>query len=305
MNNSESDARTFFRDLSRGLAVILLAGGLVACSGSPSSGGKPPSKEEGKDVFGKPTWSTSNDEIAGPNAPTSPTTPGGRPNAAMAPAAEARKTWAILLGVMSGADAERQAMTLAAIARQEGGMNDAFLEKRGDGLAVLFGAYEDPGSDEAKRDLAKARAVRIADGQPFASAIMAAPTVRGVAGSVPEYDLRNAKQFSRDAAKFTLQVGIYLRSDNRKPSADEITEFRKAAEDAVRQLRAAGEEAFYYHGPEKSTITIGLFADERDVRIQEIRKRHPFNMVNGQRTTNARVEAGRGGQESFLVGTPK
>lgn len=300
-NNRSGDAPIFFRVLFAIVLTGVLSTGLTGCGASENAVPAADLKVKGKELSSRPTWTTSS--VGDPPSVHSPVKPGDAPVAQ--PEASKRTTWAILLGATTGPGADRQAATLAALAKQSGSVESVFIERRDEGYAVLYGSYDDPGSAQAKSDLASARAIMIADARPFEGAIMAPPAVRGVAGSTPEYDLRNVRQFSGDkGVRFTFQVGIYLRTDLQKPTESEIAEFRKSAEEAVRALRGSGEQAFYYHGPEKSTITIGLFSDDKDVRIPALRKKYPLNMVNGQQTTNAKAVAGQRGQESFLVRLP-
>lgn len=295
MNNFSPDAfRNFRRTARMGAFAATVALFLTGC-GADGGAGAQGAPSSGKEVFSRPTWTTSSSsDVSKPAGPAAPT-----------PGKSERTTWAILLGAFGGPGADQQAATLAALAAQQGRLTGAFVERRGEGFAALYGAYDDPGSPQARKDLAAARAVEIAGSRPFESAILAAPVVRGVAGGAPEFDLRNARQlYSGKKAKVTLQIGMYGRFDGRAPSAAEIAESRKAAEDAVRVLREQGEQAFYYHTAERSTVTVGLFTDDRDPAIAEVQKRFPFNMLNGQTTTNAKAGPGSKGQNSFTVGLP-
>jgi hypothetical protein len=79
-------------------------------------------------------------------------------------------------------------------------------------------------------------------------------------------------------------------------------------------MRRQGEQAFYFHGPLRSMVTVGLFGiDEYDLRqlrlrspaIARLMERFPHNLVNG-----AGVKRKRAGQAeavmdpSFVVGVP-
>lgn len=283
-------------------AILATLIALAGCESTPSSDQPVPENAEGKQVFTRPTWTTSS--VGDPARPSAGLSP--QAVAAETVAASKRTTWSILLGVASGPGADRQAATLAAIATREGGMPGAFIESKGEGFGVFYGSYDDPGSAQAKKDLATARAVDIGGAKPFEAAIMAAPAVRGAAGGTPEHDLRLAKQFHGKKAGFTLQIGVYHRSDREKPTPDQVAEIRKAAEGAVKALREQGEQAFYFHGPERSMVTIGLFPTSEDAAIKPVQKRYPSHMMNGQLTTNAKSEQLNGpkGQPSFVVTVP-
>lgn len=298
MDNFAPDAPRIFSRPARRAAPALLAALLLAGCGADGGGDRPTYPTNGKEVSTRPTWTTSSS--------SDPVRDPGNPAKAGGEARSDRTTWAILLGAFAGKGSDQQAATLAALASQQGGLTGAFVERKGDGFAALYGAYDDPGSPQARKDLAAARAIQIGGARPFESAILAGPAVRGVAGATPEFDLRNVRQFHGEKkAKVTLQIGIYGRTDGRQAPPAEVAEYRKAAEEAVRVLRDQGELAFYYHTAERSTVTVGLFSDERDPAIAEFQKRFPFNMLNGQTTTNAKAGAGSKGQPSFTVGLPK
>lgn len=297
MDNFAPDAPTNFSRPARLAAPALLTALLLAGCAGDGAAPRPSSPTNGKEVFTRPTWttSTSSDTL---RDPADPAKVGGE-------AKSARTTWAILLGAFAGRGSDQQAATLAALAAQKGGMTGAFVERRGEGFAALYGSYDEPGSLDARRDLARARAIEIGGSHPFESAIVAAPAVRSFAGADPEFDLRNVRQLHGDKnAKITLQIGMYGRFDGKVPTAAEVAEFRKAAEDAVRVLRDQGEKAFYYHTAERSTVTLGLFPDDRDPAIAELQKRFPYNMLNGQTTRNAKTGAASKGQPSFTAGIP-
>jgi hypothetical protein len=92
----------------------------------------------------------------------------------------------------------------------------------------------------------------------------------------------------------------------RESLPDQVAEIRKAAEGAVKALREQGDQAFYFHGPERSMVTVGLFPTAEDAAIRAIQKRFPSHMINGQLTTNAKSEQLNGpkGQPSFVVTVP-
>lgn len=140
-----------------------------------------------------------------------------------------------------------------------------------------------------------------------------------------QYDLATAKQRVGSHAIYTLQVARYGLLDNTRPKPDELASFRQAAEEAVLQLRAAGDEAYFYHGPAGSTVTIGLFEDAdyvtttkgpdgnttqlprpyESARLIAARAKFPHNLVNGQ-TLEVRTKGSKEPiiQPSFVVGVP-
>ncbi|QYU67646.1 hypothetical protein J4558_22520 [Leptolyngbya sp. 15MV] len=222
---------------------------------------------------------------------------------------------------------DAQAAQVLERVRTIGQLPDAYTERRGEVTVVALGNFADPTSAEARAAMERVRAIEIeVDGQrgrPFADAVMVPPA--GFAGSLPQYDLRNVRSSEGNWALYTLQVAFYGRIDGRAPTPAEMTEARKAAEEAVIRLRREGEKAFYYHGPRGSTVTIGLFGEE-DYRAAEggqraefespalrvLRQRYPHNLVNGAGVRQTVTVVGPDGrpvrqqvmQPSRLVGVP-
>ena len=114
-------------------------------------------------------------------------------------------------------------------------------------------------------------------------------------------------------------IKAFNESDNgpNRTALRELAEFRKAAEAAAIELRRGGELAFYYHGPERSTVTVGLFT-QKDLNdgtggesddLREARQKHPSALVNGMGLRQSEIVPGtkkKGElQKSFLVTVPK
>lgn len=288
------------------LSFALLVAAVLAGCGSTSPGssqGQSPRQPtdlqtQGKEIFARPSW-----ELAPANQGTNNATP------VVVNGAQQRTTWAILLATFAGSDHAALAAKALGMAR-EAGLKDAFVEAHKEGTALLVGGFDDPFSDKARDELVRVRLVA-AGGEPlFPTATMAAPASRAVNGSIPELDLRSAKrQFGDKVAQYTLQVAVYTRLDNEKASASELAEFRKAAEDAAQALRREGEQAFYYHGPFGSSVTVGLFStpDERTGQAAALRKKYPENLINGQPTKIAprRMMKVVQPQRSFIVEVPQ
>lgn len=157
---------------------------------------------------------------------------------------------------------------------------------------IVLGRYTDPDGPEAQRDLRKVRALSVDGRKPFTGAVLVADVEAVPADTrLARHDLRQAKKLDDDAV-YTLQIGVYAREDNTRPSAADLASFREAAEDAVTRLRREGEEAFFYHGPNGSMVTVGLFNDDdmdtsivppiESQRLEDARRRHPNNLLNGR-----------------------
>ena len=223
--------------------------------------------------------------------------------------------WSIVLTKLGSGDM-RRAQELLRVIQDEAGLQQAFIEQRNEGLVIAYGNYL--GRDAASKDLERVRKVQLMGSTPFENAIVTPPASGELRGSNPAWDLRTVKQRYGKQAVYTLQIGVYGRSDYQTPSAEEMAEYRKAAESAVRDLRADGEMAFYYHAPARSMVTIGVFG-ERDFdstvrpayqspRLKAAREKFPNNLLNGQGINETiRTESGRETrlQSSQLVAIPE
>ncbi|MDX2117177.1 MAG: hypothetical protein SFY96_03230 [Planctomycetota bacterium] len=263
-----------------------------ATDGSPraSEPQKPAAAPQGKKDNGKPASSpTATQEeakrvFASPGKTIAPAA-AAAPEAADAPNAG---KWVIVLATINaeGEDAANQALTFA---RSSVGFSDAYVTRRGSVRVVALGAFDSYEDANATKELLRVRGASVGDVRPFAGAFLSPPLMRGEPGNIPDLDLRNARKIFGNDAKYTLQVCVYCRPDRVTPSKEELAEFRKAAEAAALELRRGGELAFYYHGPERSTVTIGLFNNndlqgpdgEESEDIREARRKHPYYLVNG------------------------
>jgi hypothetical protein len=201
----------------------------------------------------------------------------------------------------------------------KGGLPEAYVERRGRGAVIAYGKYASPESSEAQADLKRVRATNVDGSFPFADAFLAPPPGEALHGTDPQLDLRNArKNHGGKRAAYTLQIGVYARPDRQTPSASELREFRQAAEKAASQLRQDGELAFYFHGPNSSSVTVGVFsAADIDAKaptgtsqaLRDAKTLHPYNLLNGK-GINEKAGVSPDGktvyrlQPSMVVGVP-
>lgn len=214
------------------------------------------------------------------------------PGKSPAPATASSADWSIVLTSFRNEDQAAQAAAALQTIRSETGLAEAYTETRGEATVIAYGRYADPTSRQAVSDLARVRATTmVSGGEPrkvFGSAFLAPPDE--IKGVNPDHDLRNARKLNGKWALYTLQMGVYSREDHKAPSASDMAEFRRTAEAAVAKLRREGEQAFYYHGPNRSMVTIGLFGeDDFDAKravdlnpaLTALRQRFPYNLQNG------------------------
>ncbi len=260
---------------------------------------------EGRDVFGRSTQmegATWNDANA---------------DAIRVPTALGPNAWTIVLTAIEG-DQQDRANHLLEQVQSVGRLPDAFLMERNGRQIIAVGSYQSPTEQVATIELERVRSIEVEGAYPFARAFLAPPSGDLSRGTIPEYDLRNAKAQYGNDVRYTLQIAVFAREDTEKPSSEEQALFRRSAEDATRALRQGGELAFYYHGPNRSMVTIGVFTEEdheidggiaiESARLQAARNRHPKNLLNG-RTIIEKVRSSNGGfverdQRSSLVSIP-
>lgn len=202
---------------------------------------------------------------------------------------------------------------------QDAGLAEAYIAMRDGRPVVSFGRYEDPSDADAQAGLRRVRRTVIGEMSPFASAMLSPPVQVRTGSETDEANLRTVRErFSKSQAAYTLQIGAYGRGDLGKPTPEELVLFQREAEKAVRQLRAQGEEAFYYHGPNMSMVTVGVLSETdhdgstqppvESMRLRELRRKFPNNLLNGEGIRETvRTETGTAQrlQASRLVAIPE
>lgn len=225
--------------------------------------------------------------------------------------------WSIIIANVPGSNRVIGEQMLSQV-RDEGRLPSAGLVERGDKLVIAVGSFAEPSSPEAKRELDRVQQTVVRGQLPYVGAFFSPPTAKAADTGSSSYDLRSVKASYGEDALYTLQVGVYGFADGRMPPPDELALVRKTAEDAVEDLRAEGELAFYYHDRARSMVTVGVFgAEDHDAsvrppfesaRLVQARRRHEFNLLNGQGVKQ--VVRGPDGQrrnvlqKSFLVAVP-
>lgn len=282
------------------IAIIALL--LVGLSGCSSTQEKPHEDPVLVDVFGRrvemeESWS------------------GSTVDTIRVPTSSGQKGWTI---VLLSVDQAEKAEDMLAQVRTTGRLPDAFMMQRNGRYVIAVGSYHDPAQRIAQVELQRVRDIEIDGQKPYEHSFLAPPSGDLARGSIPEYDLRNARRQYGKKAFYTLQVAVYGREDDQKATETDLTQFRAAAEKAATSLRQEGELAFYYHGPNRSMVTVGIFGEDdvkvnrgvttESAKLQLARDRHPLNLLNG-RTIIEHVRTSTGGtvprdQASFLVRVP-
>jgi hypothetical protein len=274
------------------MACLALIGAVACAGGCSGSGGDAGKGVKTEPMVSGPIRFVPKKRLAEASAPAFPEegpTAGPLPEPSSPEAlATGPGAWSI---VLASYPREQRAAAEQALGRVRAmGVDGAYVEERGRAVVVAFGEYRAGSDERAHRDLSRLRGLEVDGARPFEDAILAPPPFDGLAGTIPEYDLSTVKRrFGRDAL-YTLQIAAYQPPAGKTPTPEQMQEIRLAAERAAVELRREGDTAFYYHGPNRSMVTVGVFGDkEYDVqrperehpRITLLRRKYPHNLVNG------------------------
>ena len=191
--------------------------------------------------------------------------------------------YAVLLETYRGSGRLDRAYERITELKQEAALADLWVVDLDGTLHLYHGRFPRAGDPRAAAALERVRAVRLRGDRIYADAELIALGTRESEAAVAGLDEFNLRRFSnRDL--LTLQVAVYNDAFG--------SGFREAAEEAATALREEGEQAFFYHGPHRSMVTLGLFSfDEHFVQegqqraygpeIEALREKYPYNLVNG------------------------
>ncbi len=232
---------------------------LVSCASGSDSGRRSAQdlRDEGREVFGRD---------AGGGA-LEPGRRGGR--------------WTIVLASFGGDSAFERAQAFLIQVQQSTNLRDAYVAERPRGVIVAYGGYDAYDEPRAVRDLERVRTTQMQGRNLFQRSFLSPNSTAIGRGSIPELNLATVRERFGSSARYTLQVGVYESPDAREAA--------RSAEEAAVALRRDGELAFYYHGPTRSMVTIGVFNDgdfnietgEMSPELLAAQQRHPNNLLNG------------------------
>ncbi len=208
--------------------------------------------------------------------------------------------WAIALAVVSGPNHQAIAEQRRAQLATASGAKGLWIGEENDASTIYFGHYASTQDDAVRADFKHWRDLK-ASGLAL-DAVMIVPVASGISGGpIAEWDLRRAAA----RGKYTLQIGYYDDQFGK--------DFRKAAEQAVDVLRKDGAEAYFYHGPNRSMITIGVFGENDlqsatesgySARVRALQQKFAFNLGNGLTIRQKAPDGNVTNQPSFLVNIP-
>ncbi len=227
----------------------------------------------------------------------------GDPKATGTANAGGAEAYTILLERFVGRDRLVKAQNLSEQLGRKG-LPDVHVQDAGGFTTVSVGRFTDAGSPRAQALLRKVRNVEVSGNRLFSGASFVAAE-----GGRRIYDPLDLKQYP---GRHTLQIGFY---DERFDG-----DRRAAAEEAARILREDGAEAYFYHGPHRSLVCVGLFSDadfeqaadpsgggftvqRYGPRIRDLQDKFPHNLGNGLTLIEKNKQTGEriGEQPSCLV----
>lgn len=238
-----------------------------------------------------------------------PEAPAAAPDRPTAPA----PGWSIVLTTITETNHRELAAQWAQSFRQMTGLSAAWIDSSERGSIVRYGRYESSSAPQAQADLRMFKTTEVGGMIPFRSAYLARHGSATPTGRLRELSLPEVwKMYPGVETLYTLQIGVY--EAERDTSAAEA---RRLAEEAALQLRAQNEMAFYYHGPNRSHVCVGVFPEGAvdpatglySPEVQALQERFPHNAYNGrtieERITGLDGQVRQVRQRSFLVAVPK
>ena len=218
--------------------------------------------------------------------------------------------WSIYLAAFSDADHAQQSRAYKNLLQRKAKLRAIWIVHEIGKSTLYYGRYLGPEDRRAKRDLASIRSLADQNRRAlFPKAILTRLEDRKSPSGPQGWRLINAP------GAYSLQIAVYFNNRNKKLGAL-CHDRKKAAIAAVRALRKEGIEAYYYHGPVRSSVCVGNFPQgtrTRDLRTQRfpnpkletMARRFPYNAENGQKITyiDGRTKT-RTLQKSFLVKIP-
>ncbi len=216
-----------------------------------------------------------------------------------------RHGWTIFVKEFTGPNAATQAQQEIAVLQAHARLTGLWYRTEQARVSLYRGQYTAGTLPEAQYDLEQVQAVEIDGERPYAGAIIVS-----LSGdrrtALSRWDLRLYPGY------YSLQIGVY------DSQFDE--DYRKAAEQFAEKVRRDGKKAYYYHGPNRSMVTVGLFTDEDfelvdgpggmqvmsyGHAIRQLQESYPHNLLNGRTIVERRPNQPEQVQSSFLVRVPE
>jgi hypothetical protein len=193
--------------------------------------------------------------------------------------------WAIQLANFTGSDRQRKAKALSRKLNRETNLAGLWQTERKGTTTVYLGKFRRAQSPAAQNALRRVRGLKLEGKNLFADANLVALDQQG-------RQIKDEQNLKAHSGKYSLQVAYY----DEKWDGDR----RKVAEQQVKAFRKEFDvPAYYYHGPHRSMVTLGLFNEKEafemrpdpispgkttvraySKRVNKLRHRFPHNFAN-------------------------
>lgn len=198
--------------------------------------------------------------------------------------------WSVLLASVTGAEHQANANAIREeVVRRYPQLNDAYVSTTQRGSVVLVGHFTGPQDPAAQAELKVVKEINEGNMRAFPRAMLTRMGAGAEAGPPGPNDLRIVRRTRPNATLYSLQVAVWsaFGTDELK-----MSDIKRSAETLCRQLRAEGNEAFYFHDFDTKTsiVTVGVFgADAYDSKstlyapeVEAVMKKFPKHLVNGE-----------------------
>lgn len=188
------------------------------------------------------------------------------------------QAFAVELKTFTGTDRLQQAFDFSNVVRADAQIADVWFVDRGEDAVVYAGRYPRKDHPEAKAKLKAVRAATLDNQRAFRRAKLVTID-RNQGGTRDKHDLTQYSGYR------TLLLAVY--------DPDFGKDFRRAAEETADELRDEHEvDTYYYHGPNQSLVTAGLFTqmdfvpvdgvDSYGPAIRQMQEVFPHTRRNGE-----------------------
>ena len=198
--------------------------------------------------------------------------------------------WSVLLASVTGAEHQANANAIREeVIRRYPQLNDAYVSTTQRGSVVLVGHFTGPQDPAAQAELKVVKEINEGNMRAFPRAMLTRMGAGAEAGPPGPNDLRIVRRTRPNATLYSLQIAVWstFGTDELK-----MSDIKRSAETLCRQLRAEGNEAFYFHDFDTKTsiVTVGVFgADAYDSKstlyapeVEAVMKKFPKHLVNGE-----------------------
>jgi hypothetical protein len=198
--------------------------------------------------------------------------------------------WSVLLASVTGAEHQANANAIREeVIRRYPQLNDAYVSTTQRGSVVLVGHFTGPQDPAAQAELKVVKEINEGNMRAFPRAMLTRMGAGAEAGPPGPNDLRIVRRTRPNATLYSLQVAVWsaFGTDELK-----MSDIKRSAETLCRQLRAEGNEAYYFHDFDTKTsiVTVGVFgADAYDSKstlyapaVEAVMKKFPKHLVNGE-----------------------